>query len=337
MKRVVVLIRENNELQSNQEGGGGMKKEHRINETIYAYLQEQLPKLFGNPVLYHYTAFRTFPVFFCSNADLYCTHFAALNDGAEIGQGWEMAIRYLNVNMGWPNEKCNLLWMYYKKGVLANKVVSPWIMSFSLAQDSLAQWVAYTDKNEGGYALGFDRAQLEQIVVRVACNTKKKRDANDEKVAPFRMYVLPCLYSNTNRDVIEGLFDCYFNQEMEVFDRVKNAEKPEPKDMAKIVAKLLLVSSIIKHESFRYEEEVRLIIQPTISTYDECEFLGGKPRWKTNISKYINAPLCSLLKEIWVSPHGDRQVLLTSAQIMKTKHGLLNCEINESASPYNGR
>jgi len=28
-----------------------MKKEHRINETIYAYLQEQLPKLFSKPVL----------------------------------------------------------------------------------------------------------------------------------------------------------------------------------------------------------------------------------------------------------------------------------------------
>lgn len=313
-----------------------MKKENRNNETFCAYLQERLPKLFNSPVLYHYTAFRTFPVFFGSGADLYCTHFAALNDGAEIGQGWEMAIRYLNEHKGWTDEKCALLRDYYKKDLLANKVVSPWIMSFSLAKDSLAQWVAYTDKKEGGYAMGFDRAQLEQMVVRVTCNTKKKRDANAEKVEPYRMYVLPCLYSNADKDVIDGLFEFYFDQEVEVFDSVKNADEPDSKDMAQIVAKLLLVSSIIKHESFKYEEEVRLIVQPTIPTYDECEFLGGKPRWKTNISKYINAPLSSLVKEVWLSPHGDRQVLLASAQIMKAKYEL-SCEIRESTSPYNGR
>ena len=313
-----------------------MKKQQPNSETIYSYLQEKLSRRFGASVLYHYTTFRTFPVFFGPNADLYCTHFAALNDGAEVGQGWEMVIRYLNEQKGWPNEKCSLLWAYYKKGVLQNKVVSPWVMSFSLAQDSLAQWVAYTDKKEGGYALGFDREKLQTMVNRVACNTKKKHDENDEKVVPFRMYMLPCLYSETDMDVIEGLFDLYFNQEIDVFDRVKNADEPEPKDVAKILAKMLLVSSIIKHESFRYEEEVRLIIQPTIATYDECEFIGGKPRWKTNISKYINAPLCSLIKEIWVSPHGDRQVLLTAAQVMAAKQGL-SCEIMKSASPYNGR
>lgn len=314
-----------------------MKKENENNETIYTYLRRQLSWRFDTPVLYHYTSFRTFPVFFGKTADLYCTHFAALNDGAEIRKGWEMVVRYLSEHNKWSNNKCNLLWKYYKEGVLANKFVSPWIMSFSLAQDSLPQWVAYTDKKEGGYALGFDRAQLEQMVVSVACNTMKMRNGYDEKAAPFRMYVLPCLYSNTDRGVIEGLFELYFNQDMDVFDRVKNADNPELKDIVKIVAKLLLVSSIIKHESFRYEEEVRLIIQPTIFTYNECDFIGGKPRWKTNISKYINAPLCSLLKEILVSPHGDRQVLLTSAQIMKAKHGLSNCEIKESASPYNGR
>lgn len=228
-----------------------MKKENENNETIYTYLRRQLSWRFDTPVLYHYTSFRTFPVFFGKTADLYCTHFAALNDGAEIRKGWEMVVRYLSEHNKWSNNKCNLLWKYYKEGVLANKFVSPWIMSFSLAQDSLPQWVAYTDKKEGGYALGFDRAQLEQMVVSVACNTMKMRNGYDEKAAPFRMYVLPCLYSNTDRGVIEGLFELYFNQDMDVFDRVKNADNPELKDIVKIVAKLLLVSSIIKHESFR--------------------------------------------------------------------------------------
>lgn len=318
-----------NELQSNQEGGG-MQKQSMNSKTIYSYLNEVVPQKFDTSVLYHYTAFRTFPVFFEENADLYCTHFAALNDSAEVRQGWEMAIRFLNVNKGFPKGKCNLLWNCYTKGVLKNKVVSPWIMSFSRAQDSLAQWVAYTDKKEGGYALGFEREKLQAAVNSIAFDADKKMNGGIR----CRVYILPCIYSDSDREVIEGLFDFYFGQANELFERVKSATEPDWKDVASIVAKVLLVSSIIKHESFKYEEENRLIIQPTISTYDECKFIGGKPRWETKIASHCK--LGRLLKEIWVSPHGDRQVLLSSAQIMVAKHGL-SCEIKESSSPYNGR
>ena len=313
------------------------ERENAMTEgTLYSFLQERRPQCFNAPILYHYTSFGKFSVFFKKDADLYCTHFAALNDGNEIGQGWEIVVRYLNENMDWKTDKCNLIWNYYKKGIRENKIVSPWIMSFSLAKDSLPQWIGYTDKKEGGFALGFDAVQLQEVIKEMSRVDSEARKEKGEEVAPFRMYILPCLYSGKDANVITELLSRYINQDVALFNRVRDDKEPDVADKAKIIAKLLLVSAIIKHDSFCHEKEMRLIIQPTSSKFDDCDFIGGKPRWKTNIAQYVKSPLCGLIKEIWVSPHGDRQVLLTSAQIMAAKHGL-SCEIKESSSPYNGR
>lgn len=310
-------------------------------ESVLGFLKGKVKERFSQKVIYHYTSFRTFPVFFERNADLYCTHFAALNDGAEIRQGWEMAIRFLNNKFRWQNEKCNMLWRYYQRGILESKIVAPWIMSFSSAKDSLGQWIAYTDRVEGGYSLGFNFARLEMLLKRVACNVKKVtvdgEDGARNKEIPYRLYVLPCLYSESDAGLIEELMMDYFGKEKSVFDRVRDSENPDNKDVAKIIAKLILVSSFVKHESFKSEQEIRLIFQPLLLSYDACEFIGGKPRIKSKVAEYANAELCSLLDEIWISPHGDTQVLLSSAKIMAAKHGLNACKIEKSRSPYNGR
>ena len=286
--------------------------------------------------MYHYTSFQTFPVFFEKNADLFCTHFAALNDGHEVREGWVAAIRFLESEYEWSKEKCDLLWSYYTHGVLAGKFGTIWVMSFSRSRDSLNQWVAYTDRNEGGYALGFDVQNLEKMLNRARCNAKKIHVTEDRKDYPCRMYILPCLYTDSDSETIQGLFRTYFGQSKDVFDKVKTSDSPSNTDLAKVLAKIQVVSATIKHESFRYEEEVRLVVQQTAQDFSNCEFIAGKPRWKTQIGKYMNGALCNLFSEIVISPHGDRQVLRTSANVMMAKHSLW-CKVVESTSPYNGR
>ena len=305
-------------------------------ETIYGFMKNAVPEKFPCDVMYHYTSFRTFPVFFEKNADLFCTHFAALNDGHEVREGWDAAIRFIEAEYGWPKEKCDWLWAYYKKGVLAGKFGTIWVMSFSRSRDSLGQWIAYTDREEGGYALGFDAQNLEGMLNRARCNMKKIRVTGNRKNYPCRMYILPCLYTDSDRNAIDGLFKTYFGQAKDVFDNVKNSSNPSSVNLAKIIAKIQVVAAIIKHESFRYEEEVRLVVQQTAQDLTKCEFIAGKPRWKTQIGGFMNGNLCGLFKEIVISPHGDKQVLLTSANVMKAKYSLA-CEITESSSPYNGR
>jgi len=305
-------------------------------ETVYDYMKKVAPGKFPQDVMYHYTSFRTFPVFFEKNADLFCTHFSALNDGHEIREGWVAAIKFLEAEYGWSKEKCDLLWSYYKHGVLEGKFGTVWVMSFSRSRDSLNQWIAYTDREEGGYALGFDVPYLEGMLNRARCNAKKVRVSEDQKEYPCRMYILPCLYTNSDRDVIDELFRTYFGQAKDVFDAVKNSENPVSADLAKVIAKIQVVAATIKHESFRYEEEVRLVVQQTAQDFAKCEFIAGKPRWKTQIGVYMNSSLCTLFKEIVISPHGDKQVLRTSANVMKAKHSL-SCTITESTSPFNGR
>lgn len=312
-----------------------MKNEPR-EETIYGFMKNAAKEKFPRDVMYHYTSFRTFPVFFKKDADLFCTHFAALNDGHEVREGWVVAIRFLESEYGWPKEKCDLLWEYYKRGVLTGKFGTIWVMSFSRSRDSLSQWIAYTDRKEGGYALGFDAQNLEGMLNRARCNMKKIRITGSRKDYPCRMYILPCLYTDSDRNAIDGLFRTYFGQTKDAFDEVKNSSEPSSENLAKIIAKIQVVATIIKHESFRYEEEVRLVVQQTAQDFTKCEFIAGKPRWKTQIGEFMNGNLCELFKEIVISPHGDRQVLLTSANVMKEKHSLA-CEITKSSSPYNGR
>lgn len=314
------------------------KQPEKSYESVLDFLKKNVKERFSHTVIYHYTSFHSFPVFFEGNADLYCTHFAALNDGAEIRQGWEMAIRFLNNKFGWPNEKCNMLWSCYQRGILESKIVAPWIMSFSSAKDSLSQWIAYTDRVEGGYSLGFNFAKLEELL---KCNVKNVTVEGDaatkNKEIPYRLYMLPCLYSDSDAGLIDELMMDYFGKDKKVFDRLRTSSNPDNKDLAKIIAKLILVSSFVKHESFKCEHEIRLIFQPLKLSYDACEFIGGKPRIKSKMAEYANAELCSLLDEIWISPHGDTQVLLASAKIMAAKHGLKGCKILKSMSPYNGR
>ena len=310
---------------------------NKSNEVkVYDFLRKKVPDKFPCDVMYHYTSFRTFPVFFEKNADLFCTHFAALNDGHEVREGWGAAIRFLESEYEWPKEKCDLLWSYYTREVLAGKFGTVWVMSFSRSRDSLNQWIAYTDRDEGGYALGFDVQNLEKMLNRVRSNAKKVHVTEDRKAYPCRMYILPCLYTDSDRSTIDDLFRTCFGQAEDVFEKVKISKDPAKADLAAVIAELQVVAAIIKHESFRYEEEVRLVVHQTAQDFSQCEFIAGKPRWKTQIGAYMNSSLCSLFKEVVISPHGDNQVLQTSANVMRAKHSL-ECAITESTSPYNGR
>lgn len=307
-------------------------------ESLHDILKKIVPDRFSVNVIYHYTSFETFPIFFEDDADLYCTYFGALNDSKEIELGWRLCINYFEEKYNITSKIRELLWICYRDSIMHAGFVAPWVVSFSLAKDSLPQWIAYTDKKHGGYALGFSKGQLETCMHRLANNIKKKKDLKGVKRYPYEINLFPCLYSKQDEDSINGVLNSYFGTEHKTISKI-NLDNWQSclNEVSEIINKMLLFSSIIKHDSFRNEQEIRLIVQPSQSVYDECFFKGGKPRWKTNIAKYINAPLNSLLREIWVSPHGDRMMLQSSAKIMKLKHNMKNCEIIESESPYNGR
>lgn len=276
-------------------------------------------------ILYHYTTLPTLAEFCKDDGKLYCTHFAALNDSSELSFGIGLICEQLEAKFGVPHGLCEQFKRCFDKGCSTGQIPPTWIMSFSLEQDSLYQWGMYTDRQQGGYSVGFDENKLKQLVY----------DYNDKCICPFSLYLFPCMYGKTNKNEIDLFLKALFGNNKDL-QTIKSCSSGNKNAVAHIFARTVLASCVIKHESFAYENEVRLIVPPIHSNFGDAAFIGGKPRWNTSLFPNEDGQLRSLIKEIWVSPHGARQLLKATAEVLVRKY-VLKTAIKESASPYNGR
>ena len=105
------------------------------------------------------------------------------------------------------------------------------------------------------------------------------------------------------------------------------------------------MSSVIKHEAFKNEKEVRLVLLPMTKSLSDCELIGGKPRWKTYVCETRKEGICNpkrralrgMIKEVMISPHGDADMLWTTARFLLDKYDMIWCKLEKSALPYNAR
>ena len=298
-----------------------------MRKSLVSFLGETFSDRYARGTLYHYTSAQTFPVFFNDKADLYCTYYASLNDDLEIAEGWKVAIQYLeNVFDLKPNKKNLLLKEYHQ--TLHDEISTPWIMSFSEEGDSLPQWVAYTDRSCGGYAIGFDKALLRYAIDDVAI---KQRGLGESRTCS--VYFAPCFYEPGD---IRKILDFFFQeQHAELIKAFSCKTKPTRLDVIRVASKIFLVAGLIKHRSFRSEQEWRIIYSPCGHAYEECEFIAGKPRQKVNAFSQKKR-LRDIISEVRISPHGDVRTLAVNAAIMRKKFRL-NFEIINSDSPFNGK
>lgn len=302
------------------------------------------------PFLYHYTSLDTFCAMTNDKGDFYCTHFNALNDDAEVLMGELLAEEYLKRKYGWADDKCSWFRANFRMIVKNETCVVPWIMSFSRDRDNLNQWVSYTDKRKGGVAIGFDRNSILAAIDRLPgrCIKSEEGECEKEDSPSFVLRLLPCLYKERDAAFIEAMFDALLTPHKDALERLgvaKTAEETQERDLREAVFKILEISTVVKHESFENEQEERLILLPMTKVCSECEIIGGKPRWKTHVSdttfEGIGNPkyrgIRGMMREVVISPHGDRGILLTSVRVLCNKYNMDFCKISESQSPYNGR
>jgi len=280
--------------------------------------------------LYHYTTLSTFDAFLKDDAHLYCTHYAALNDSSELRCGLDVVCKHLQKENGISFAVCSQLKECFEEGCSREMIHPTWIMSFSLEKDSLYQWGMYTDRKQGGYSIGFDSAKLMNFVEE--SNERNGRTGNPT----FTMKLMPCFYVKRNRKQIKTFLRQVFDINDSSLARLKKSGFKSASAVVSVLARMVLVSCLIKHESFKFENEVRLVIDPTSFDWTNVSLVGGKPRWNTGLFPHGKEQLRSVFKEVWISPHGDKQLLKNVAEIMKQKHGL-TFTIKASKSPYNGR
>lgn len=320
--------------------------------TMFDFLcQRKLECFDEQSVLYHYTSVDTLNKFLEDSGDLYCTHSQVLNDSSELKMGMVAVDKYLQEMFDWSASKAAWFRENYNRLVSGKDIVVPWIMSFSQERDSLNQWGMYTDRVKGGVAVGFRMAELWGAIDRFpGAYSKAVLRPNEEKGTSraFELRLLPCLYAKTDAKLIHSLFDEVLLPHKASFKAIGDAASIDdinPKDFTGAIFAILEVSSIIKHEAFKHEKEIRLALMPMTKSLVDCELIGGKPRWKTYISETLKEgignprrkALRGMIKEIMISPHGDTDVLWTTVSCLLEKYEMTWCSLERSALPYNAR
>jgi len=304
-----------------------------------------------NSLLYHYTSLDTLNAMLLEDADFYCTHFQALNDDSEIEIGMIITEKYLQEKFGWSSNGCVLFREVFKAILDDYQFGVPWIMSFSKEKDSLNQWGMYTDRIKGGVAIGFHVGQIWSAIDRFpGCYSKNALKSNGDKgdMSAFELRLLPCLYVESDVELIKELLETCLSiheKELQRIGSARTIKDLQLTDFHDAITSILQVCTVIKHEAFKNEKEVRLILLPKIKNIDDCELIGGKPRWKTYVrqTRYegfgspIRKPLRGMIKEVVISPHGDVGMLWRTIRFLLNKYKMNWCALEKSVLPYNGR
>jgi len=312
--------------------------------ALHKELRKRFPRLFNPGRIYHYTSKEVLLELTKGDAKLFATYFRALNDDQEYVKGFTYVVKkYLPkknrkiLKLLEPYIAENDKWMGSEKPNCP--VLMPWVMSFSREKDSLYQWRSYVDPADGGFAIGFDFEELEKLV-RISAQARRSRGKSDASALSYELHFLPCLYldENDGADVKQAnrLLDFLFKEWY--VRRKKDAGFTKNEEFA-ILALVItnLFALITKDASFRNENEVRLVMFLKGDEYfKNITFIGGKPRIEIPLCRETGKKINELIKEVVISPHGDRCLLRTIADMSALKNQI-KYAIKTSNSPFNGR
>ena len=243
---------------------------HLNSIEVQSYLMERLNVPDGTALakcVYHYTHADVLEKFLDDDGDFLCTHCRSLNDGGEFIVGASHFIDYMK-DRNWNQE---LIVRVTKQisGFAQYDLSMPWIFSFSWYNDSLSHWSNYTDRKDGGYAIGFSVDKLMDLELRRADK------ANENIKYPVFTYYLPCIYVGI--DDVFAEFDKFFQEHInsgEVYSaRIDNHLVTE------VMCKALMVAAVVKDRSFYTEGESRLVISANYDeAYTRIKSIGGRAR-----------------------------------------------------------
>ena len=292
-------------------------------------MKQLFPERYQTQFLYHFTKPEVIGVWLSEYmADFRCTFYQHLNDRLE----WLNGIEYIGeyVHRHEHDELVDTIESLPEKNGCA-----PWICSFSENDDSAAMWGMYGDRKLGGFAAGFDKNMMMQLVD--GRNSKGEGDRS----SPYDYWLLPCIYLGDPRldKIIDYiLYDAHTDEDEHLFREGCGDEV-----LARQISRLFFLTLIIKDSSFDYEREWRLIIRRVhedsiLENPSEVRFEG-----KAYVSPCLfDKPLREYISRIVVSPCGSNDKFINYAEMnynkvcsLKEKYHL-NFAVKRSLSPYRG-
>ncbi len=283
------------------------------------FMKMKLKGKFKGEQLYHYTNCDVAKKLFEADADLWCTHYRFMNDSMEWLSGLELISDILR------EEKYDEI--ADEVDLLPEKTgSSPWITSFSTIYDKASMWGMYCDRNTGGYAIGFNQLELDRLI------TKKNMSSRDE------YFLLPCIYDiDFAKKVLQYILEFHSDE-----DEHLRREGAEHELMSMILSRIFFLSLIVKHPSFDYENEWRLIVrkhdaEPLDDERLQLIYSNGNKEKPHIASDLFEKPLREYFSQIVVSPCGNIDDNYMFVDKKRVAHNLNDLLIKQSSSPYNGR
>lgn len=276
--------------------------------------------------LYHYTNFaglygmlKDFDSEKHPYLTMWATNASFLNDNSEYTFGqkvcWDAFGLYEAMN-NIPDEKCIVNGYGYKGVIQKDKLNNtPCIVSFSATKNNASMWEMYS-MNGNGVAIIFDGEKLENVEKRVSFS--------------------PCIYCSNEHDLMEydelmkNTYEHYAHK-MSFTGSEKNNPSIDIERIGRSLALLISMSPRIKHSSYEYENEFRLIRRGT-----DCP--------KFRIRKDIIIPYKEIfipidaVKGFIIGPTADFDYIYSSLEIFLASKGLseLDSCIVKSEVPYRG-
>lgn len=299
---------------------------HLNSVEVQSYLIDHLNVADGTAptsCVYHYTPADVLEKFLADDGDLLCTHCRSLNDSEEFLVGAGLFIDYMKAR-AWNQD---LIARVTKQinGFAHYDLSMPWIFSFSWYNDSLPQWSVYTDKRDGGYAIGFSVDKLIKL------GTIRSDKANMDNHYPVTTYYHPCIYVGI--DDVFAEFDSFFQGHINSGD--VHSARIDDHLVNEVVGMALMMAAVVKDRSFYMEGESRLVISANFDeAYKRIKSIGGRARMPAFVKEDIGL-LRDMIRSVIISPHGKRDSLFVNALNLKRKHNA-NFVIKFSPSPYRG-
>jgi hypothetical protein len=248
-------------------------------------------------LLWHYTSIDVLASIFSNDLPtLRASHIHHLNDSSELKLGLSALKAFFGNETDDQDE-------------ISGDEYDPDIYSFSLSEreNSLYQWIAYGHA-QGGIALGFELPEL---------------NAN-QTISARQLFYLPTPNINGNCQIPQYR-KCHYFKEGTPIDPAwieKQGNKPEKTDR-------LTNAMFLKHDAFHFEEEHRLFFHtmPGNPFGIQILFNGNKP--------FINFHFRSeILKQIYISPRGDKKLTERTAKKILSVKGLVHVEVVISDIPF---
>ena len=287
-------------------------------------MKERFPLKFASgEVLYHFTNAKAVYSMLSGMSDLTCTDYRYLNDTVEWMIGVDYVKNYIEKKFGSVRAE---QFGDTVEACLSSKHYAPWVCSFSANSDKAALWAMYTDRDNGGYAIGLKKSHIERQV-RMMNETNPCIEA----------YLLPCLYTDTDTDDIDGILE--YVADFHSWDIEYNA-RHTPEEFGTLLLKYYLVMTyIIKDGSFDYENEWRLILRDTSTALAvqslsiENSNLKLKHRVWSSLLK-TGELINSGIEDIIVSPHPSSTIRnrVELVESLKRKHDYSYGIINSKSS-----